>query len=65
VLLQRLQDALGLTYLFIAHDMDLVHRMADRVLVLRHGRSVALGPVAAVLDRPADPYLAALAPSAE
>ncbi len=64
-LLQRLQDELGLTYLFIAHDMDLVRRMADRVLVLRHGRSITLGPVAIVLDRPDDPYLAALAASAE
>ncbi|HMI20208.1 MAG TPA: ABC transporter ATP-binding protein [Sphingomonas sp.] len=64
-LLQRLQEELGLTYLFIAHDMDLVRRMADRVLVLRHGRAVALGLVAAVLDRPDDPYLAALAALSE
>ena len=59
-LLLRLQAELGLTYLFIAHDMDLVRRMADRVLVLREGRSVALGPVSDVFDRPSDPYLAAM-----
>jgi len=64
-LLLRLQAELGLTYLFIAHDMDLVRRMADRVLVLREGRAIACGPVAQVFDRPDDPYLAALLASAE
>jgi peptide/nickel transport system ATP-binding protein len=60
VLLQRLQGELGLTYLFIAHDMDLVRRLADRVMVLKQGRVVALGPIAEVLGRPGDPYLGAL-----
>ena len=59
-LLLRLQAELGLTYLFIAHDMDLVRRMADRVLVLREGRTVVCGPVSEVFDRRTDPYLAAL-----
>jgi ABC-type microcin C transport system duplicated ATPase subunit YejF len=59
-LLQRLQSELALTYLFIAHDMDLVRRMADRVLVLKQGRAVAMGPVAEVLERPGDAYLGAL-----
>jgi len=59
-LLLRLQADLRLTYLFIAHDMDLVRRMADRVLVLREGRAVACGRVAEVFDGPADPYLAAM-----
>ena len=59
-LLLRLQGELGLTYLFIAHDMDLVRRMADRVLVLREGRVIACGPVAELFDRPADPYLAGM-----
>jgi ABC-type glutathione transport system ATPase component len=54
-LLLRLQDELGLAYLFIAHDMDLVRRMADRVLVLREGRGIAYGAAGDVLDRPADP----------
>jgi len=64
-LLLRLQTELGLTYLLIAHDMDLVRCMADRVLVLREGRAVALGPVRQLFDRPTDPYLAALLASAE
>jgi len=59
-LLLRLQADLGLTYLFVAHDMDLVRRLADRVLVLREGRAVACGPVADLFDRPVDPYLAAM-----
>ena len=64
-LLQRLQTELGLTYLFIAHDMDLVRRMADRVLVLRDGHAVATGPVASLFEAPRDPYLIALLASAE
>ena len=59
-LLLRLQGELGLTYLVIAHDMDLVRRMANRVLVLRDGREVAHGLVGQIFDRPADPYLAAM-----
>jgi peptide/nickel transport system ATP-binding protein len=59
-LLLRLQAELGLAYLFIAHDMDLVRRMADRVLVLREGRAVASGPVGKLFDRPSDPYVAGL-----
>ena len=64
-MLLRLQAELGLTYFFIAHDMDLVRRMADRVLVLREGRAIACGPVAELFDRPSDPYLAAFLTSAE
>jgi peptide/nickel transport system ATP-binding protein len=64
-LLLRLQAELGLAYLFIAHDMDLVRRIADRVLVLRAGRVVACGPVGEVFDRPSDRYLAALLASAD
>ena len=59
-LLLRLQTELGLAYLFIAHDMDVVRRMAHRVLVLRDGRAVAQGPIGQLFDRPTDPYLAAM-----
>ena len=65
ILLLRLQREQDLAYLFIAHDMDLVRRMADRVLVLRHGRAVALGPVSSMFGRRDDPYLAALFASPE
>ena len=59
-LLLRLQAELGLAYLFIAHDMDLVRRMADRVLVLREGRSVAYGLLEEVFDHPTDAYVSAM-----
>jgi len=64
-LLLRLQADHDLGYLFIAHDMDLVRRLADRVLVLRQGHMVAVGPIATVFDRADDPYLAALLASAD
>jgi len=64
-LLLRLQADHDIGYFFIAHDMDLVRRLADRVLVLRQGRAVACGPVASVFERTDDPYLAALVASAE
>lgn len=59
-LLLRLQQDFGLAYLFIAHDMNLVRQMADRVLVLRDGVIVEQGSVADALDRPRDPYVAGL-----
>jgi peptide/nickel transport system ATP-binding protein len=39
-LLVRLQDELGLTYLFVSHDPSLVRQIADTVTVLQHGRVV-------------------------
>jgi peptide/nickel transport system ATP-binding protein len=42
--------------LFITHDFGVVAEIADRVLVLRHGRVVEEGPAAAVLGRPQAPY---------
>ena len=67
-LLRRLQIERGLAYLFISHDMALVRRMAHRVMVLRSGCVVEAGDIAAVLDRPMDPYtadLVAAAPSVD
>lgn len=59
-LLLRLQAELGLAYLFISHDLRLVRGFADRVLVMRDGRMVEEGSAAEVLERPRDPYTAAL-----
>jgi peptide/nickel transport system ATP-binding protein len=59
-LLLDLQARLGLTYLFISHNVAAVRHMADRVAVMYLGQVVELGDAAAVLDRPAHPYTRAL-----
>ncbi len=59
-LLRGLQDELGLTYLFIAHDLAVVAHVGDRVAVLCLGRIPELGPTRVVLAEPAHPYTRAL-----
>jgi peptide/nickel transport system ATP-binding protein len=55
-LLVELQERLGLTYVFISHDLAAVRAISDRVAVMRAGRIVEQGPVAEVFERPASPY---------
>ena len=55
-LLKDLQDSLGLTYLFIAHDLAVVRSMSDEVVVMRRGRVVERGPAEQVYGDPQDPY---------
>ena len=65
-LLSDLQRDMGLALVFIAHDLAVVRRMADRVAVMREGRIVELEPAEALYERPRDPYtreLLAAAPS--
>lgn len=59
-LLMRLQADLGLTYLFIAHDLAVVQRVSDRVAVMYAGRLVEVGPVRALYRNPSHPYTRAL-----
>jgi peptide/nickel transport system ATP-binding protein len=59
-LLRDLQQRLGLSYLFITHDISVVAYLAERVAVMYLGRIVEEGQVAEVLDRPRHPYTQAL-----
>jgi transposase len=54
----------GCAVIFITHDIAVVRRVADRVLVLRHGQAVETGPVAEVLNAPRHPYTRRLAEAA-
>jgi len=55
-LLKDLQDELGLTYIFISHDLAVVRFMADEVLVMKDGEVVEQASVAAILDHPEQEY---------
>jgi peptide/nickel transport system ATP-binding protein len=59
-LLFRLQRELGLTYLFVSHDLSLVRQLADTVSVLQAGRIVEGGPVQQIFSRPEHAYTEAL-----
>jgi peptide/nickel transport system ATP-binding protein len=55
-LLQDLQHARGMTYLFISHSMPLVRYLADRVAVLQHGKLIEIGDCAQVCEHPREVY---------
>jgi peptide/nickel transport system ATP-binding protein len=59
-LLQDLQQELGLTYLFIAHDLSVVRHISHRIAILYAGRLVELAPTEQVYERPLHPYTEAL-----
>ena len=55
-LLKELQAKLGLTYLFVSHDLNIVRHFSDRTLTLYHGRVVEIGGSREVFDMPMHPY---------
>jgi len=59
-LMVRLQRELGLTYLFISHDLSVVQYISDTVAIMYLGRIVEKGPVDRIFERPAHPYTRAL-----
>jgi oligopeptide transport system ATP-binding protein len=59
-LLEDLQDRLGLTYLFIAHDLSMVRHICDRVIVMYLGVMVEMGSRDELYDNPLHPYAQSL-----
>ena len=59
-LLQELKAERALTYLFISHDLHVVHYIADRVIVMYLGRIVEMAPVERLYGQPRHPYTRAL-----
>ena len=55
-LLDDLQDELGLTYLFVAHDIGVVRHISDRIAVMHDGKLVETGSADQVCEQPTDPY---------
>jgi len=55
-LLKELQERLGVSYLFITHDLSLVPLLAHRIAVMKKGRIVEQGPVQTVMERPRHEY---------
>jgi peptide/nickel transport system ATP-binding protein len=55
-LLQDLKQKLGMSYLFVSHDLNVVRLLCDRVIVMRTGRIVEEGASEQVLGDPKDDY---------
>jgi peptide/nickel transport system ATP-binding protein len=64
-LLADLQNERGVSYLFISHDLNIVHYLADRIAVLYLGRLVEIGPTEAIFAGPRHPYTEALLSAAD
>jgi oligopeptide/dipeptide ABC transporter ATP-binding protein len=59
-MLDELRHRLGVSYLFVSHDLNVVRLLCDRVMVMYLGKLVETGTVAEVFDHPAHPYTRAL-----
>ncbi|MFV0475164.1 MAG: ABC transporter ATP-binding protein, partial [Pikeienuella sp.] len=63
-LIDRLRIEMGLAVIFVSHDLAAVADLADDILVMRRGRTVAYGSAVEILSNPADPYVRLLIASA-
>ena len=59
-LLADIQSQLGVSYLFISHDLGVIHHVSDRILVMHEGRIVEQGAADQIFDFPHHPYTQAL-----
>ena len=59
-LLKDLQQELGLTYIFISHNLAVIHYIANRIAVMCRGRIVELAPRDRLFENPVHPYTRAL-----
>jgi oligopeptide transport system ATP-binding protein len=59
-LMQDLQEELGLSYLFVAHDLSVVRHISNRIAVMYLGHIVEIGDAATIYERPLHPYSRAL-----
>jgi oligopeptide/dipeptide ABC transporter ATP-binding protein len=59
-LLDDLQDQMGLTYLFVAHDLSVVRHVSDRIAVMYLGKLMEISPAEELYTKPIHPYTAAL-----
>jgi len=55
-LLQQLQEDMGISYLFISHDLNVVEHIADHVMVMYRGNIVEYGKIEQIFDQPQHPY---------
>ncbi len=55
-LMLSLQEEMGLSYLFISHDLNVIYQMCDRVMVMKNGRIVEIGDVEQVYNNPKSDY---------
>ncbi len=55
-LLEQLQEAHGLTYVFISHDLAVIRAVADEIAVMKDGRIVEQGAANEIVERPREPY---------
>jgi len=59
-LLKDLQRELGLTYIFVSHNLAVINYIADRIAVMCHGKLVEMAPREVLFDNPVHPYTRAL-----